>query len=429
LGLGVLQVVGEFLVLVSIVDREFEFALFGPQDHRLTFHAANHVEGGLGCSAQGQLQQVVLDARLDGLAQRRGDFKEAVGRAQTFDALVGPLVVVVADPEADAFPGRIETLKLGAAEELLPDRFPEALDLAQGHGMVGPGLEVVGAILPHLGLEAGGAAPVDELPAIVGEHLFGGLVFAGGDPKDLQDVLGGVAAEELRPHEEARVIVHEGDQIGVTAPEPEGEDVRLPHLVGGGPLEETRADQVAPGLGGRLHQPLRLEGLTDRLRTGGQKEDPPEQLGDAFDAAGGFLFLELEDLVPDGLGQLCSGPGTVGALQRLLALDPVAGHPLVNGGIAHPHLLGHQLLAEALFEVEFDGAQSLLESARPTFSRRSPPRGGGVLLLLYWFILLHVNTSLSLKCQPISCTICSHDMVASTKAGAMSNHNQTVVRG
>jgi len=41
----------------------------------------------------------------------------------------------------------------------------------------------------------------------------------------------------------------QADEIGVTAAGPEGEDVGLPHLVVGGPLEKTRTDQVAPRLG------------------------------------------------------------------------------------------------------------------------------------------------------------------------------------
>ena len=103
LGFGLLEVVGEFLILVSIVDREFEFAFFGPEDDGLTFHAADHVEGRLGLATQRQLQEVFFNPGFDGFAQLRGDFEEAVGGAKTFDALVRPLVIIVFDPEADAF--------------------------------------------------------------------------------------------------------------------------------------------------------------------------------------------------------------------------------------------------------------------------------------------------------------------------------------
>jgi len=291
--------------LVSIVDREFEFAFFGPEDDGLPFHAADQVEGGLGLSAQRQLQQVVLEAGFEGVTQRGGNFKEAIRRAKTFDALMGPLVIVIFDPEPDPFAGGIETVKLGAGEELLPERFPEPLDFAERHGMVGARLEVVGAILFHLGLEAGRAAPVDELPAVVREHFFGRLVFPGGDPKHFQHVFGGVAAKQIRPHDEARIIVHERDDVGITAAQPEGEDVGLPHLVGRRALEEAGAGHIAGfAWWGRAHPPGSMEMLAHGLRTGGQQEDPLEQLGDSFDAPGGFFLFEAEDLVPDGLRQL-----------------------------------------------------------------------------------------------------------------------------
>ncbi|HWT82769.1 MAG TPA: hypothetical protein VN648_28640, partial [Candidatus Methylomirabilis sp.] len=170
------EVVGEFLVLVSIVDGEFEFAFFGPQNDGLPFHAADHVEGSLGLAAQGHLEQVVLHASLHGFAQLAGDFKVAVRRAEAFDALVGPLVVVVFDPEPDPFPGRLEALELGAGQELLTDALPEALDLAQGHGVMRPGFEVSDAALAQLGFEPGGAPPGGVLAAVVGEHLLGRVV-------------------------------------------------------------------------------------------------------------------------------------------------------------------------------------------------------------------------------------------------------------
>ena len=388
-----LEVVDEFLVLVSIVDGEFEFSFFGPEDDRLPFHAADHVEGSLGLAAQSYLQEVFLDAFLDGFAQLGGDFEVTIRRTETFNALVRAFVIIVSNPKPDAFTGRCEAFELSAGEKLLPNGFPEAFDFAQRHGVMRPGFEVMGAVLLHLGLEAGGAAPVDELPAIVGEHLFGRLIFAGGDPKHFQDILGGVAAEQVRANDEAGVVVHEADEVGVAAAQSEGEDVRLPHLIGGGALEEPRPDQVAPWLGRGLDETLPLEGLADCLRTGRQEKHSPEQLGDPFDAAGRFLFFEFEDLLPDGLRQLGPGPSDALALQSLLALESIAGHPLIDGGTAHAHLLSDHLLGETLLQVEFDRAQTVFKGARQILPRRCPPRGAGVLLLLlYRFILFHADT-------------------------------------
>ena len=102
-------------------DTEFEFALLGAEDDRLAVHAADHVEGRLGFAAQGQLQEVFLDAGLEGLAQLGLDLEEAVRRAQAVDALVRALVVVIFDPEFDALAGVLEAVELGADQELLPD--------------------------------------------------------------------------------------------------------------------------------------------------------------------------------------------------------------------------------------------------------------------------------------------------------------------
>jgi hypothetical protein len=241
------------LILVSIVDREFEFTFFGPEDDGLPFHAADHVEGSFGFAAQSQFEQVFLDARFDGLAQLTGDFEVAVGWTKSLDALMRSLVIVIFDPEADAFPGRVEAFELGAGEELLPDGFPEAFDLAQGHGMMRPGFEVMDAVLFHLGLEAGDAAPVHIFATIVGEHFLGGLILAGGDPEDLQHIFGGVTAEEVGPDQEARVIIHEPDEVGIPTSESEGEDVGLPHLVGSSAFEEAGTHQVATRLGRRFN--------------------------------------------------------------------------------------------------------------------------------------------------------------------------------
>jgi len=268
-GLVVFEVVDEFFVFVSIVDGEFEFSFFGPQNDRLTFHAADHVEGGFGLAAQGHLQQVFVDSRLDGFAQLGGDLKEAVRRTESFDALVRPLVIIIFDPEADSFSRRLETFELGPGKKLLPDGFPEPFDLSQGHGMMGSGFEVVGPIFLHLRLETSGAAPVDVLPPVVGEHFLGRLILPSRHPEDLQDVVGGVTAKQVRPDDEPGIIIHEPNDVGVFASQPEGEDIRLPHLVGSGPFKESRTGQIAPGLGRTFHQPLLLESLANGLGTGG----------------------------------------------------------------------------------------------------------------------------------------------------------------
>jgi len=102
---GLLEVVDEFFVFVSIVDREFEFSFFGPENDRLTLHTADHVEGSLRFTTQRHLKQIFFDAGFDGFAQFGSDFEETIGGAKPFDALMRSLVIIIFDPQPNAFPG------------------------------------------------------------------------------------------------------------------------------------------------------------------------------------------------------------------------------------------------------------------------------------------------------------------------------------
>jgi hypothetical protein len=158
------------------IDEHFHFTLLGTNDHGLLAHPPHHVEGTVRLPPQRQFQHVLLDAALDDLAQFLGNGKEAIGRTQPLQGLVRPPVVVVLHPQPNPLAGRLEAVELRAHQELLPDGFPEAFDLAQGHGMMGPAFDVVNPILAQLRLEPGGPAPTRVLAALIGEHLFGHAV-------------------------------------------------------------------------------------------------------------------------------------------------------------------------------------------------------------------------------------------------------------
>ena len=109
------EVISKFLfVVLLIADAEFEFALFGAEHDGLAVHASHHVKGRLRFAAQGQLQKVLLNAGFDGFAQFGLDLEETVRRTEAFNALIGALMVVMFDPEFDAFPRRLEAIELGA---------------------------------------------------------------------------------------------------------------------------------------------------------------------------------------------------------------------------------------------------------------------------------------------------------------------------
>jgi hypothetical protein len=328
------------LVLI-IGDTEFELALLGAQDDRLAVHPPDHVEGGLGFAAQRQLQEIGLDAGLDGFAQFGLDGKETIRRTEAVEALVRPLVVVVFDPKLDAVPGVIEAAKLGADQVVLPDGGPKPFNLAEGHRMMRAGFDVGHAILLELGGEAAGAAPGDVLAAVVGEHLAGRFELGDGGAIDLDDRLGGGAAEQVGADDVPGMVIEEGDEVGVAAAQPEGEDVRLPHLVGRGALEETGPGKVLGFLfGRRRHEVGLLQTLADGGGAGRQQEPAAQHLGDAGDAEGGVLLFELHDFGGDGGGEFLDAVAPIGpVLQGVLAALLIPFHPMEQTVLIHPQFL------------------------------------------------------------------------------------------
>lgn len=157
---------------------------------------------------------------------------------------MGPAVVIVFHPQAQAFPRRFKRVKLGSHQKLLPHRGPEPLHLAQRHRVLWPRHEVRHPVLLQFDREAALAPPVRVLAAPVGEHFLRGRVFPDRHPVGLDHRLRRRRAVKIEPHDVARVVVHEGDHVGVFPAQPEREQIALPHLVRRCPLEEARPGDV-----------------------------------------------------------------------------------------------------------------------------------------------------------------------------------------
>jgi hypothetical protein len=263
--------------------------------------------------------------------------------------------------------------------------------------MLGPAFEVSHTILFQLRFEPADPTPVGVLAAVVSEHLLGGTELAGGGPKDLDHRLGCWAAEQIGAHDEPGVIIHEGDEVGVSPAEPEGEDIRLPHLVGCGSLKEAWAGDVALLLGLLLgHQISLVQASAHGLRAGRHEEPASQPLADAFDPELGMLLAQLDDLVMDRLGQLVLSGGLPGRLQPGLAELLVDPDPAAEGTLRHAHLGTDIFQAEAFLQAEPDGPEPVgggIDGSR--FFAANPPRGvkGSLLPLLGNYDLLgHVNT-------------------------------------
>ncbi len=293
-------------------------------------------------------------------------------------------MVVVLHPQPNPLACRLETVELGSHQELFPDGFPESLDLAQRHGMMRPAFDVVDPVLAQLRLKARGSSPTGILAPLVGEHLFRHAIFGYRRAVDLQDVLGRLAAKNVRPHHVAGEIIHKTDQVGVLAAQTKGADVGLPHLVGRGTLKEARLGGIARGFGfSFLQQLLLVQRAANRLPAHRQKQRSPQELADLLNAQVRMATLEFDDFRFDRRRHL--GPVAAGTprlrLQAGFALLAVHLHPLGQGAQAHAHFAGHLLGGELFF-------QTKLNRFAPDFKRmgvsvwvawppRRPPRGAG----------------------------------------------------
>jgi hypothetical protein len=194
------------------------------------------------------------------------------------------------------------------------------------------------------------------LAAVVGEHFLGRAELRGGPPVNLDDCVCGLAAEQVDADDEPRVVVHEGDQVGVVAAQPEAEDVTLPHLVGGGPLEEAGLGGIALGPpGGRGDELFLVQGAAHRFGAGLHEEPSAQHLRDAPHPPTPIGLLESDDLLADRLGE--ARPFFGAAARRLrrteqrrirATLPAVIQHPAVEGIERDVEQSGHLDLGASL---------------------------------------------------------------------------------
>ena len=199
--------------------------------------------------------------------------------------------------------------------------------------MLGPRFDVDHPILFHLGLKAARSPPCLVLRPIVGKHLLRRLILTGRHPIDFDGCGCRRAAEQVRPNNKTRVVIHESDQVGILSRKPEGEDVGLPKLIGRCPLKEPRPRHVPSGLGtGFIHQLRLVQVLANRLGAGSEQEYPPQNVRYPFDSPPGILTLQVEDLLHHRCRQLASPaaatPRRRRASQRLFPLFTIRLQPV-----------------------------------------------------------------------------------------------------
>jgi hypothetical protein len=350
---------------IGAVDQHLHLALFRADDNRLVPQPADHVKRVPRLAPQSQLQGVFFYSLFQGLFELVGDLEEPVGRTQPPDTLMGPLVVVIFHPEADPVGRVLEAGKLRALQKLPQDRLPEALDLAQGHRVVRAGLDVFDPVFLKLALKPGGAAPVGVLAAVVGEHLLGNTVFGDSPAVGFDYVLGGLAAVKTQPRNVSRVVVDKPDQVGVSASQPEGHDVALPHLVGRGSFEKPGLFRVLLGLGFFLRdEPLAGKGSLNAAGAGGNHKPAFQDIGDPARPEAGVALSDCHDSVSDVVRHLARPRLCRLVVKPLFALLPKGLAPAVYRRLADIKLLGEQEGRVAVFDVQPCHPKPKLEGVR-----------------------------------------------------------------
>lgn len=192
-----------------------------------------------------QAQLVRRDRTLDLGPHVRRDSKVAVRGHVTVERLMRPLEVVVTHVVLEP-PLRILGVREdGATQELVPQRLPEALCLAERLRMLRPTADVVDAPPRQHLLEFGLAAPHRVLPTVVGQDLRRLTVRRVAALEGLHHQRRLLVMRHRVPHDEAAVVIHEHAHVQpLCTPQPKREDVRLPKLIRCRTLEAPR--QVLP---------------------------------------------------------------------------------------------------------------------------------------------------------------------------------------
>jgi hypothetical protein len=140
-----------------------------------------------------------------------------------------PLVIVIGNPVSQPLACVCKGGKKGFLQELLPDRFPEPLDLAQCHRMSRGTAHVANTLALENLLEPGLAPPRSKLSTIVRQDLPRCAPLAYGSLDHFQHRLCRLLPEKPVPHDVAGMIVDDSHQVDRIHPlELEGKDIDLP---------------------------------------------------------------------------------------------------------------------------------------------------------------------------------------------------------
>ncbi|HZS68712.1 MAG TPA: hypothetical protein VFA72_16485 [Burkholderiales bacterium] len=191
-----------------------------------------------------------------------------------------------------------------AREELLPDRLPEALDLAAGLRMVRPALDVPDAVATKLLFEPGLTTPGGVLAPLVGQDLARCPVVSDAAGQGFQHERAPLVVRHHQAHEVARMVIQERRDVdALMAPEQEREEVRLPELIGLRALEAA-ISRLRLGFRRRprLCKALALQQPPYRRIRSPDAKETPHHIADAPASRMGLLALDRKHRLAASIG-------------------------------------------------------------------------------------------------------------------------------
>ena len=357
---------------------------FGRDRKPAVAQLADQVEGLSRDLLQREPQRILLDASLHRRAHLRRRPEEAIGRDEPIQRLVRPMEVVAVHEERHSPLAIGEIGEDRAREEFIPQGLPEALDLAQGLRVLRPAGDMRNSVLPQPLFEFGHAAPGPVLPALVGEDLARLAVRCDATLQGLDHQRGALMVrQQVRGHE-ARVVVLEADQVQpLVTSEQEGEDVRLPHLVGLGALEAPRRTRT-PVTDCRLR--CQQSRLVENSPHGGRRHsdglEAAQQIADLAHPLSRIFLLGRHDPVANRVSRLSRTRRPPWPLrdERVWAIETDAADPVGQRYPRQAERLRHQVRRLALLQ-DFSDRQLLqllgvgAPAASLAFSTRALQRG------------------------------------------------------
>ena len=177
----------------------------------------------------------------------------------------------------------IEVRKHGAREEFLPHCLPEPLDLAAGLRVMRTALDVTNTVTAKLLFKPRLAPPSGVLAALVGQDLARRAVLRDTARESLQHKRAPLVVRHHQAHDIARVIIQKRRHVHpLMAAKQEGEQVRLPQLIGLGALKAPLLE-LGPRSRRRvlLRKPRLLQHPAHRRVGGADTEEAPHYVANA----------------------------------------------------------------------------------------------------------------------------------------------------